>query len=65
MAISQAVLEPLRDAEKSLRDALAYSARTEKPHVPAVISELIVKINTLIDMTEFLEDVAEQIPRRF
>ncbi len=65
MAISQPVLEPLRDAEKSLREALAYSARTENAHVPAVISELIVKINTLIDMTAFLEDVSEQIPRRY
>lgn len=65
MAISQPVLEPLREAEKNLREALAYSARTEKPHVPAVISEMIVKINTLIDMAEFLEDVAEQIPKRY
>lgn len=65
MAISQPVLDPLREAEKNLREALAYSARTEKPHVPAVISEMIVKINTLIDMTEFLEDVEEKIPRRY
>jgi hypothetical protein len=65
MAISQPVLEPLRQAETNLRDALAYAARTEKAHVPAVISEMIVKINTLIDMTEFLEDVADQIPKRF
>jgi hypothetical protein len=65
MAISQPVLEPLRDAEKSLRDALASAARVEKAHVPAVIAELIVKINTLIDMTEFLEDVQERIPKRF
>lgn len=65
MAISQPVLESLRTAEKNLRDALAYAARTEKPHVPAVISEIVVKINTLIDMTEFLEDVAEQVPKRY
>jgi hypothetical protein len=65
MAISQPVLEPLQEAEKNLREALAYSARTEKPHVPAVISELIVKIHTLINMTEFLEDIAEQIPKRY
>lgn len=65
MAISQPVLDPLREAEKNLREALAYSARTEKAHVPAVIAELIVKINTLIDMTEFLEDVEEKIPRRY
>lgn len=65
MAISQPVLEPLREAEKHLREPLAASARVEKAHVPAVISEMIVKINTLIDMTEFLEDVAEQMPKRF
>jgi hypothetical protein len=65
MAISQPVLEPLREAEKQLREALAASARVEKAHVPAAISEMIVKINTLIDMTEFLEDVAEQIPKRY
>jgi hypothetical protein len=65
MAISQPVLDPLREAEKHLREALAASARVEKAHVPAVISELIVKLNTLIDMTEFLEDVAEQIPKRY
>lgn len=65
MAISQPVLEPLREAEKQLRDALAASARVEKPHVPAVISEMIVKINTLIDMTEFMEDISEKIPKRF
>lgn len=65
MAISQPFLEPLREAEKQLREALAASARVEKAHVPAVISELIVKLNTLIDMTEFLEDVAEQIPKRY
>lgn len=65
MAISQPVLEPLREAEKQLRNALAASARVEKAHVPAVISEMIVKINTLIDMTEFLEDVAEQLPKRY
>lgn len=65
MAISQPVLEPLREAEKNLREALAYAARTEKAHVPAVISELVVKINTLIDMTEFLEDVQEKIPKRY
>jgi len=65
MAISQPVLEPLREAEKQLREALAASARVEKAHVPAVISELIVKLNTLIDTTEFLEDVVEQIPKRY
>jgi hypothetical protein len=65
MAISQPVLEPLREAEKNLREALAYSARTEKAHVPAVISNLIVEINTLIEMTDFMEEVADQLPKRY
>jgi len=65
MAISQPVVEQLREAEKNLREALAYAARTEKAHVSAVISETIVKINTLIDMTQFLEDISDQIPKRY
>lgn len=65
MAISQPVLENLRESEKSLRDALAYAARTEKPHVSAVISNMIVEINTLISMTEIIEDIADQIPKRY
>jgi hypothetical protein len=59
------VLEQLREAEKNLREALAYSARTEKAHVPAVISNLIVEINTLIEMTDFMEEVADQLPKRY
>lgn len=50
-----------------LRDTLAYTARTEKAHVPAVISELIVQINNLIDMTELMENMADKvkIPKRY
>jgi hypothetical protein len=65
MAISQPVLEPLREAEKNLREALSASARVEKPHVPAVISEMIVSINTLIDMTEIMEEISDQLPKRY
>jgi len=65
MAISQPVLEPLHEAEKQLREALAASARVEKPHVPASISEMIVQINTLINMTEFIEEMENKIPKRF
>ena len=65
MAISQPVLEPLRKAERNLREALAASARVEKPHVPAVISEMIVSINTLIDMTNIIEEISDQMPKRY
>jgi len=37
----------------------------EKPHVPASISEMIVQINTLINMTEFIEEIENKIPKRF
>ena len=65
MAISQPVLEPLREAERNLREALAASARVEKPHVPAIISEMIVSINTLIDMTNIIEEISDQMPKRY
>lgn len=65
MAISQPVLEPLREAERNLREALSASARVEKAHVPAVISEMIVSINTLIDMTDIMEEFSDKLPKRY
>lgn len=65
MAISQPVLEPLREAEKQLREALAASTRMEKPHVFASVSKMIAQINTLINMTEFIEEMENKIPKKF
>lgn len=47
MALSQSVEESLKEAEASLRNALAYAARQERPIVCSVIADLISRIESL------------------
>lgn len=47
MALSQSVEESLKEAEASLRNALAYAARQERPIVCSVIADLITRIESL------------------
>lgn len=55
MALSKSVEESLREAESSLRNALAYAARQENPYVAREISDLIFRIDALIKTDQFLE----------
>ena len=48
MALSQSVEESLKEAEQSLRNALAYAARQERPMVCSVIADLISKIESCL-----------------
>ncbi len=57
MALSQSVEESVREAESCLRNALAYSARQESPYVSLVLSEMIVKLDNLIQTDKFLDKV--------
>jgi len=43
MALSESVETSLKEAESSLRNALAYAARQERPMVCSVIADLISK----------------------
>ena len=47
MALSQSVEESLKEAEQSLRNALAFSARSERPTICTSISKMIQEIETL------------------
>jgi hypothetical protein len=47
MALSQSVEENLKDAEQSLRAALAFAARQERPMVCSVIADMISRIESL------------------
>jgi hypothetical protein len=47
MALSQSVEESLKEAEQSLRNALSFSARTERPAICTSISKMIQEIETL------------------
>ena len=55
MALSKVVEESLREAESNLRNALAYSARTERPVVNTSISEMIFKIESIISMDSIMD----------
>jgi hypothetical protein len=55
MALSKSVEESLKEAEASLRNALAFAARQEKPFVAKHISSMIVNIDNLIKTDELLD----------
>ena len=62
MALSKSVEDSLKEAESNLRNALAFAARQERPMVCGVISELIVKIDTIIKMDEVLDKIENRKP---
>ena len=55
MALSQSVEESLKEAEASLRNALAYAARQERPMVCSVIADLISRIESLQSTDSLLD----------
>jgi hypothetical protein len=63
MALSQSVEESLKEAEASLRNALAYAARQERPMVCSVVSDIISRIDSLI-YTDTLLDKLENITHK-
>jgi hypothetical protein len=55
MALAKTVEESLREAESSLRNALSYAARTERPMVTSVIADLISRIESVINTDNILD----------
>jgi hypothetical protein len=58
MTLGQQVEQNLKDAESSLRAALSFAARTERPMVCSVISDLISRIES-VQNTESILDKLE------
>jgi hypothetical protein len=58
MALGTQVEESLKEAEASLRNALSYAARTERPMVCSVIADLISHIES-IQKTDSILDKLE------
>ena len=48
MALSESVEASLKEAEQSLRNALAFAARQERPMVCSTIADMIGKIESVI-----------------
>ena len=54
MALGKQVEESLKEAEASLRNALAFAARTERPMVVSVIADLISRIESVMSTDKML-----------
>jgi hypothetical protein len=55
MALGTQVEESMKEAEASLRNALAFAARTERPMVCSVIADLISRIESVISTDSLLD----------
>ena len=55
MALSKSVEDSLREAEASLRNALAYAARQEKPFIGKHIADMIHSIDNLISADALID----------
>ena len=59
MALSKTVEDSLKEAEASLRNALAYAARQERPVVCNTISELICRIDQIQSFDGMMDKLEE------
>ena len=62
MALSESVEESLKEAEASLRNALSYAARQERPMVCSVISDMISRIESLQATDSLLDKLENRKP---
>jgi hypothetical protein len=59
MSISQQVKESLDEAEKHLRNALAFAARSEEPWVVKHITSCVLSIEEIYNVDEITEHLDE------
>ena len=59
MALTDTVEYSLREAQESLRNALAFSARNEKPYISKHIADMLANIDNLIDTADVIEHLRE------
>ena len=62
MALGTQVEESLKEAEANLRNALAFSARQERPMVCSVIAELICRIEGVMSTNSLLDKLESRKP---
>ena len=62
MALSQSVEESLKEAESSLRNALAYAARQERPIICTTISKVIQEIEALQTFDSLMDKLENRKP---
>ena len=62
MALTKTVEDSLQEAQQSLRNALAYAARQERPMVCTVIADLISRIDSLQSTDSILDKLENRKP---
>ena len=62
MALSKSVEESLNEAEQNLRNALSFAARQERPMVCSVISDMIHRIENVMDTDKLLDKLENRRP---
>ncbi len=55
MALTKTVEESLREAQSHLRNALAFSARSEEPYISKHIADYLNNIESLISAIDLIE----------
>ena len=55
MALSKQVEDSFRASQEYLRDALSFSARTEKPYVSKHIADMLAQIDNLVEVVPLLD----------
>ena len=60
MTLSNQVEYSLREAQEAFRNALSFSARSEKSYVSKHIADMLANIDNLIDATELIEKLNER-----
>jgi hypothetical protein len=64
MALSDSVQQSLVEAEQSLRNALSFAARQEKPYVASSISDLICRIDSILKTDEMLDKLDDMYGKK-
>ena len=62
MALATQVEESMTEAQESLRNALAFAARTERPMVCSVIADLISRIDSVMSTDSLLYKLETRRP---
>ena len=57
MTLSNQVEDSLRESQECLRNALAFSARNEKPYISKHIADMLMTIDSLIDMQTIIDTI--------
>ena len=59
MTLTKQVEQALLDSQEDLRNALAFAARTEKPYVSNHIADMLLRIDSLMEVSDIFEKILE------